>query len=503
MSSWNAGLGTDERSARAGLLSAALGVVVVLGCGEVTGAPTSAPDGARVASATRALVIEPTLEVGEIVVLPPCGATLPDEVGSGPVGGHRRWPRWRLEGYALPEEPLALGERLKVLPGSYPVRLDHGASEFRDATTFNVDVRPQTTTFVYAQRVEVGGDPTQGSWRLLDARGAAIGDPAAGPFWLGEGLTVLPGDYTVRVRWEGIPGAQVYPISLPNAPQPGAEPHCLQGNIAGEEGRGDGGGGATRPDGGASGAAGATGAASDGGTPVHASCDLTSSRCAPGQACMLVDAETGRSECRAGACHLLGEECGAGMKCGYDFSAPGGPVRACLPAGTTPEGAPCGEAEGGDTCVRGTTCLRLDERSAPVCTRFCLPVPGACPEAQSCVGAATIPGTDERPLVCAPTPAQCDVLAQDCPAAGDTCYPVAVTSTREALCLPAGPTPAGGSCDASAPTCVKGAICVTSTVGSRDGRCVVLCDLANARGTCGPRQFCRSPAAGAAFGVCL
>ncbi|MBX7113797.1 MAG: hypothetical protein K1X64_05625 [Myxococcaceae bacterium] len=189
----------------------------------------------------------------------------------------------------------------------------------------------------------------------------------------------------------------------------------------------------------------------DAGRPIGFLCDI-------GQACdagaHFTCTYIGRSdgglgtECVAGACDVVQQNCDGGMKCGF---ADGG--RACVPDGTVNEGEPCTASN----CKRGLACVVVpaeDGGQASECTRYCH-TNSDCMAPQQCYVTLNLPGIAERPRICAEPPLVCNLLTQDCPKVGEACYP---TSSGPG-CFSAGPGADGASCSFSN-DCVKGTACI-------------------------------------------
>ncbi len=222
------------------------------------------------------------------------------------------------------------------------------------------------------------------------------------------------------------------------------------GNVTGG-GTGTGGGSVT---GGGTGTGG--GSVTGGGGGTSGACSVTAQNCPnAGESCMYrADGSTG---CLAGPCDVVSQNCPTSTdRCNYVGLADGGVTRACVPAGTLAEGAPCTT----DTCARGLVCV------GGSCAKYCYQTTN-CTGAGQCISSVTIPGTVEVPLTCV-TLMTCDPLLQNCPTTTDGCY---LTQSGPS-CLPGGTAANGASC-ASA-NCVKGSICLGASQAA--GVCHQFCN---------------------------
>ena len=167
--------------------------------------------------------------------------------------------------------------------------------------------------------------------------------------------------------------------------------------------------------------------------------------------------------------------CGDGAKCslvGSDLE--------CVSFGDGGAGAECQAIVGGDSCAGGLICASAGGQST--CIQFCDRVCG-----EPC-GVGTRCNTrlgDTGEWGCGPLPTPCDLLAQDCTAAGEACYLIE-PSTGTTGCMTAGSLPEGGACTTQG-QCAPRLVCVASQAGGLTV-CVPLCDTRAtapcASGTC-------------------
>ena len=243
------------------------------------------------------------------------------------------------------------------------------------------------------------------------------------------------------------------------------------------------------------------GAADGGGTDAggedagFTACTLGGTDCMAGESCILLDtgATNLASFCVPGACDLVEQDCMNGQACGF-AQVDGKTQRTCGPAGTGMEGAECTNA----ACAAGLACVILAQGQPAVCLRYCN-TNADCSAPDLCNQAIAPQGTNERPLVCAPPPAACDVLAQDCADQSQGCF---LTNNGPA-CLPAGTAAVGEPCQNT--RCVKGATCVTLQDAGTE--CATLCGFPNTEptcqtGTCAQLSTQSGPVLDGGVGVC-
>ncbi len=195
-----------------------------------------------------------------------------------------------------------------------------------------------------------------------------------------------------------------------------------------------------------------------------------------------------------GACNAVAQTgCTVGEKCAFVLDDPdtGAGYVGCVVDGSQAIGDACTDASvagGSDDCTAGGDCYR------GVCHEICTTVNdqcavGACVTFQDALG-------EPLPIeICLPP---CDVLAQNCPGAGDGCYLAGGAS----VCVGAGVGQLGDSCTA-ANQCSPGMVCIGSTEGGfvcRDfcgpwmecfdaGGDPVSCACGSCR-ACGPAELC-------------
>ncbi len=93
-----------------------------------------------------------------------------------------------------------------------------------------------------------------------------------------------------------------------------------------------------------------------------------SSRCAPGQTCIVTGCTGGGGSCSESPCRLLPAQCGcpSGQACYL-----GGTTRSCQTPGVAGEGAACSDAM---RCAAGLDCVDMSSvmgRPTPMCLRYC------------------------------------------------------------------------------------------------------------------------------------
>ncbi|MCP3137329.1 hypothetical protein [Pyxidicoccus xibeiensis] len=228
----------------------------------------------------------------------------------------------------------------------------------------------------------------------------------------------------------------------------------------------------------------------DGGQASDFACNVARQEgCAAGQSCHFADLPGGGtgSRCFAAGCDVVRQDCGEGQRCTYVLQG-SERRRACVPAGTVAEGAPCTLAptDGGvsyDTCQQGLYCK--DEPGSGggrsfACRRLCHASP-ECGEAGECNTVLRLEGTTELPLVCGPPSARCDPFGEGCTSPLG-CYP----STSGPVCAGIGTRGEGESCEFSN-QCAEGSACVNPGSGLT---CRALCrpsgTPACATGRCSP-----------------
>lgn len=188
----------------------------------------------------------------------------------------------------------------------------------------------------------------------------------------------------------------------------------------------------------------------DAGKPPGFLCDIGQACDAGNEACTYVNRADGGlgTQCVAGQCDLVEQNCDAGMKCGF---ADGG--RACIPDGTAEEGELCTT----NSCKRGLTCVVVpaaDGGQTSACARYCH-TNAHCVMPQQCFVTLNLPGVFERPRICAEAPKVCNLLTQDCTQSAEACYP---TSSGPG-CFSAGSGMVGDACSFSN-DCAKGTACI-------------------------------------------
>lgn len=235
------------------------------------------------------------------------------------------------------------------------------------------------------------------------------------------------------------------------------------------------------------------GPASDAGLPPGDNACEFAAGC-DGGLCMvapLEDGGRGRRCVEAGACDVVRSAgCSAGLKCDY---RDGG--RACVPEGPLTDGADC--ASMAAACGRGLSCVvqgQDDGGARAVCSRFCRLGSDCASAAEACLTTLQVPGARELPLVCAPAPRSCDPLLQDCPRAGDGCYPGLDTPA----CFPAGNASAG--CQFTN-DCARGSTCAAASTGG-PAACRALCRFPSGAPACAT-GLCTRLSNSMTVGVCL
>jgi hypothetical protein len=156
------------------------------------------------------------------------------------------------------------------------------------------------------------------------------------------------------------------------------------------------------------------------------------------------------------------------------------PGQACRPTAT---GTMCSDlsatpvAEHGacardSDCMPGLACLDFADGLGFVCYQMCPEgSTGACGAGAACTGTFG----DVCIQACRPTPAPCDIYAQDCASPTDTCTFVRNPETSDPYtgCRPAGMQAEGDPCGGSAGSCGHGLVCI-STAGRNT--CHQVCD---------------------------
>ncbi len=186
-------------------------------------------------------------------------------------------------------------------------------------------------------------------------------------------------------------------------------------------------------------------------------CTVADADACDGGSCLLYLMDDGGlgSKCFTGECDVVAQNCDAGLKCTYVGDA--GLARGCVADGTIDEGQPCTGSPATNQCKQGLVCaarLQSDGGVANECVRFCR-ADAQCTQPQLCNIVFHMNGTEERPLTCGEPPPTCDVFAQDCPRAIDSCYP----GTGTPACYPTGTKPDGTACQ-FANDCVRGSACI-------------------------------------------
>ena len=206
------------------------------------------------------------------------------------------------------------------------------------------------------------------------------------------------------------------------------------------------------------------------------------------------DATTDRPEA-TGCVAELGGECNLVEQCGCGAAERcvlGSYAETCAPAGTLPEGAPCGYS---DDCAAGKMCLPgFDDE--PVCMQFCYRDTD-CPAGRGCL----LPLLDGAGyMVCAPAGDGCDPFTAAGCAGGDGCL-VMPGGPGTAYCLPAGLVPPGGDC--SYDDCAVGAGCYATDPYAAP-QCWQYCDLGGAGPDCGslPGTTCEDALGAWPVGIC-
>lgn len=231
-------------------------------------------------------------------------------------------------------------------------------------------------------------------------------------------------------------------------------------------------------------------------------CSVEQQDCDAGSCLVTLLPDGGQAaRCLAGQCDLVAQNCDGGLKCAY-ASADGGTTseRRCVPDGTVGEGQSCNATVTSDNCMRGLTCVAQqlpDGGVSGLCSRFCYSSSG-CTAPKLCYVRLTVPGTPEKPLICADPPPGCDPLAQNCQDSTFGCYPVG----DGGACFRAGTKGDAEPCN-SANDCQKAMTCVVEQQGP--ARCRSLCYWpADAGGgpSCGGGLSCIKLASQEHVGVC-
>lgn len=237
----------------------------------------------------------------------------------------------------------------------------------------------------------------------------------------------------------------------------------------------------------------------DGGDPWF-ECDVETQLCpGSGEACFyyrLSDGGIG-SHCVVGDCDLVSQNCPGGSKCDFSRLPDGGTRRICVPAGARTEGQPClGDSLSND-CARGLSCAPRgfeDGGSERICRKYCF-ASSSCQLPQICYALVSVPGIREIPLTCENAPTGCSLLGQNCPRAGEACYP----GQSQPLCFPEGTIATGGACFFSN-ECREGAACF-------NGRCRVMCAFPSGNPSCTSPAQCREtsgvPGVDGGLGACF
>jgi hypothetical protein len=183
----------------------------------------------------------------------------------------------------------------------------------------------------------------------------------------------------------------------------------------------------------------------------------------------------------AGACDpFTATSCGAGMAC-----RPGATGTSChaTSATTVGVGMPCAHAE---DCEAGLVCLTFTAGEGPTCHRMChARSVGECDTGYACNGTFG----DTCINVCRPIPPACDIYAQNCAMATDTCTLVRNPETNAPYtgCRPAGTQNEGQPCGGAAGTCNHALICVSL---SGIAGCRHVCDATVTPDTCTAPAAC-------------
>lgn len=171
--------------------------------------------------------------------------------------------------------------------------------------------------------------------------------------------------------------------------------------------------------------------------------------------------------------------CGSGMAC-----RPGAAGAHCVALTSTTHAL--GEACSATAdCEAGLVCLTFGAEG-PLCHQMChARSVGECTAGYLCTGTFGDTCID----VCRPMPAPCDIYAQDCPTATDTCTLVRNGETNMPYtgCRPAGTQTRGMPCGGASGSCGHGLICV-STAGIAS--CSEVCDPAVTPVTCTTPDAC-------------
>lgn len=156
--------------------------------------------------------------------------------------------------------------------------------------------------------------------------------------------------------------------------------------------------------------------------------------------------------------------------CGAQACRPHASGTACEDVSASPAGLgmPCLHV---NDCEPGLTCLTFAPEG-PLCHRMCpAGSVGACDTGYVCTGTFGDACID----VCRPLPTPCDIYAQDCASATDTCTLVrnAETMMPYTGCRPAGTQDEGMPCGGLSGSCGHGLICVG---GASATNCRQVCD---------------------------
>ncbi len=171
--------------------------------------------------------------------------------------------------------------------------------------------------------------------------------------------------------------------------------------------------------------------------------------------------------------------------CGTMACHPGATGTRCETVSATAvgEGATCASSS---ECQPGLVCLMFTAAEGFRCHSMCHARSiGECSAGRACTGTLGDPCID----VCRPMPAACDVYAQDCASATDTCTLVRNPETNAPYtgCRPAGTQNLGDPCGGTSGTCGHALICV-STSGM--ARCRHVCDPAMGAAMCSGTDVC-------------
>lgn len=172
--------------------------------------------------------------------------------------------------------------------------------------------------------------------------------------------------------------------------------------------------------------------------------------------------------------------------CGTMACRPSATGTMCAAIGATPVGI-------GHSCLRdsdceaGLACLNFSVAEGALCHRMCpAHSVGACDTGYVCTGTFG----DTCINACRPLPVACDIYAQDCPNATDTCTLVrnAETTVPYTGCRPAGTQDEGMPCGGSAGSCGHALICV-ATPGA-PATCRQVCDPTRTPTLCLGTEVC-------------